>query len=182
MATTFSIESSVRGYHIYKDIWEAAEGEMLHCTRENSNSHDPFAVAIVKNGLSGTRTIVGHVPRKFSAICSLFLRRSGSTITCRIIGSRRYSVDLPQGGLEIPCMLTFSGQSERISKTKALIAEVTAENKKDKTDSAVTTDEPPAKRPALSRERVWARIGDIALCMNDKEKILGNTLLNDNHM
>ena len=34
---TFSISSSVKGYHVYKDIWEAAEGEVLACTREMHN-------------------------------------------------------------------------------------------------------------------------------------------------
>ena len=49
---------------------------------------------------------VGHVPRKISAICSIFIRRGGS-ILCIVKGSRRYSSDLPQGGLEIPCTLEF---------------------------------------------------------------------------
>ena len=50
---------------------------------------------------------MGHVPRKISSICSLFLRESGSII-CRVTGSRQYSSDLPQIGLEIPYVLTFS--------------------------------------------------------------------------
>ena len=60
----FSVPTSVRGYHEYKDIWEAAIGEILQCQRELSNRHDPFAVAVRKN-----RTTVRHVPRKISAIC-----------------------------------------------------------------------------------------------------------------
>ena len=39
-----------------------------------------------------------------------FLRRGGS-ITSQVNGHRRYSSDLPQGGLEIPCVLTFSAKS-----------------------------------------------------------------------
>ena len=39
------------------------------------NSHDPFAVAVVKEG-----TIVGHVSRKISAVCSTFLRRGGDLL------------------------------------------------------------------------------------------------------
>ncbi len=105
---TFSIASMTRGYHVYQGTWNALVGEVLECKRDNSNSHDPFAVAVVRNSTGGTGVVVGHVPRRLSALCSLFLR-SGSIITCRITGSRRYSTDLPQGGLEIPCMLTFSG-------------------------------------------------------------------------
>ena len=35
----------------------------------------------------------GHLPRKMSKVCSLFLRRGGS-IRCKVTGSRRYSSDL----------------------------------------------------------------------------------------
>ena len=48
-------------------------------------------------------------------------------ITCQVNGSRRYSHDLPQGGLEIPCVLTFrmpkqAPQSEKTKdKTERLI-------------------------------------------------------------
>ena len=49
-----------------------------------------YAVAIKK----GTE-VVGHVPRKMSAACSLFLRLGG-VLHCEIIDShRRYSSDLP---------------------------------------------------------------------------------------
>jgi len=45
-----------------------------------------------------------------SPLCSVFIRRSGS-ITCVVDGLRRYSADLPQGGLELPCKLLFSAPS-----------------------------------------------------------------------
>ena len=77
-------------------MWEAVVGEELACQRERENSEDPFAVAVMKG-----ETIVGHVPRRISAVCAMFIRRGGS-ILCRVTGSRCYSEDLPQGGLEIP--------------------------------------------------------------------------------
>ncbi len=40
----FAFESCVRGYHVYKDIWEASVGEELPCQRENGNHTDPFTV------------------------------------------------------------------------------------------------------------------------------------------
>ena len=42
----FCIDSCVRGYHVYSDIWSASVGEELPCEREDGNSADPFAVAI----------------------------------------------------------------------------------------------------------------------------------------
>ena len=37
----------VRGYHIYKKIWEVVDREICQCKRERSNQHNPFAVAII---------------------------------------------------------------------------------------------------------------------------------------
>ena len=66
----------------------------------------PFALAVMKDG-----TVVGHIPKKISSVCSLYLRRGGSII-CRVMGSRRYSEYLIQGGLEIPCVLIFEGGAQ----------------------------------------------------------------------
>ena len=68
----------------------ASLGEMLPCTREESNSHDPFAVA-VRDGAN----IVGHMPSKFSALCALFIQHGG-TITCRVIGSKIQGISLKE--------------------------------------------------------------------------------------
>ena len=31
---SFSIESMIRGYHVYKDIWNDPDDEVLECKRE----------------------------------------------------------------------------------------------------------------------------------------------------
>ena len=51
--------------------------------------------------------IVGHVPKKTSAVCAVFLRWGG-LILCRVTGSRCYSEDLPQDGLETSCVINRS--------------------------------------------------------------------------
>ena len=38
-------ECCVRGYHVYKNIWDASIGEELACQREPSNGVDRYAVA-----------------------------------------------------------------------------------------------------------------------------------------
>ena len=86
------INSVVRGYHVYKDIWTSARGEELQCQRETGNVHDLYAaVSVMRRG-----NIVGHISRKISTVCNLFIRQGG-TITCVITGNRQYSADLPQG-------------------------------------------------------------------------------------
>ena len=110
MACSFGIESMARGYHEYKSVWEdQVHSEELNCTRDIGNSHDPMAVAILKE-IDGATVTVGHVPRRISALCSVFIRRGG-TIRCIVNGDRRYSADLPQGGLEIPCRLVFTAKT-----------------------------------------------------------------------
>ena len=37
----------IRGYHVYKEIWEPAIGEQLSCKREDSNTKDQYAVAVM---------------------------------------------------------------------------------------------------------------------------------------
>ena len=112
---TFEAESCVRGYHTYSDVWVATVGEQLVCTQEHRNAKDPFAVAVL-NGSD----IVGHYPMKISRLCWLFIRKDGR-ITCTVTGGRQYSADLPQGGLEIPCILRFEGGDKEISKVKKLL-------------------------------------------------------------
>ena len=85
-------------------------GERLHYEREAGNVHDLYAVAVVKSGV-----VVGHVPRKMSSVCSLFLRyRSEGLFTVQL-------QELGQGGLEIPCILHFEGNQLCTAKAEKLI-------------------------------------------------------------
>ena len=42
----------------------------------------------------------------------------------KVNGGRQYSRDLPQGGLEVPCMLTFCGAESQLKKVQALVKKV----------------------------------------------------------
>lgn len=110
------MSSCIRGYHIYHHNWESEIGETLICEREPSNVDDRYAVGVKRDG-----EIVGHLPKKISRVSSLFLLRGGSCcITCTVVGRRRYSADLVQGGLEIPCTILFRGTQKEINKLKTL--------------------------------------------------------------
>lgn len=114
----YHLDSCVRGYHVYQTVWSPAEGEILTCSRETTNPRDPYAVVVQKS--EQRQIIVGHLPRRISRLCSLFLGKGGS-IRAVVAGKRRYSADLPQGGLEIPCRLTFTGAGDLLTKAKNLI-------------------------------------------------------------
>ena len=47
----------------------------------------------------------------------MFIQREGE-ITATVTGHRRYSSDLVQGGLEIPCNLRFHREDKEILKLK----------------------------------------------------------------
>ena len=64
--------------------------------------------------------VVGHIPRKISTACSLFLRKGG-LIKCTITGFRQHSSDLVQGGMEVPCQLLFSGEEIDVRKLQRLL-------------------------------------------------------------
>ena len=57
------LESVIRGHHIYKWIWRPLVGEVLTLEREEGNSHDRFAVSLLKDAI-----VVGHVPLEFSRV------------------------------------------------------------------------------------------------------------------
>lgn len=112
-STSFTMDSCMRGFHIYKEVWEPTE-ELLTCSREPSNVHDPYAVSMKTR----ENVIVGHVPRVISSLCNIFIAQGG-TLECRVTGHKRYSVDLPQGGLELPCELYFTSSScEQLENVK----------------------------------------------------------------
>ena len=116
----FSTESVIiRGAHVYKDVWIPVVGEELISQHELGNLRDPLIESLVK----GT-TIVGHMPCKISAICSMFLQ-IGGIINCCVISSKQYLRNLVQGGLEVPCKLKFTGDKEYIEKVNKLIKSYT---------------------------------------------------------
>ena len=48
----------------------AAIREVLDCRREPSNPEDRYAITVIKD-----ETIIGHLPRKVSRLCSLLSER-----------------------------------------------------------------------------------------------------------
>ena len=66
----YEISSMVRGYHQYRSIWNAIDGEELPCRVELSNPHDLFAVAVCKSEI-----VVGHVPKNIINLLVVFTAR-----------------------------------------------------------------------------------------------------------
>ena len=89
----FTFASFVTGHHIYKEYWAPEIGEIIECSREPTNQHDRYAVAVYRNG-----EIVGHIPRSISKPCSYALL-AGATIRATVTGARQNG---RKNGLEVP--------------------------------------------------------------------------------
>ena len=106
---------------MYQNDWIPVLGKVLQCSREVSNAHDRYAVKVMK-AVTRDGTMVGYFPKKTSSTCSLFIRK-GRTIDCEVTDpNRKYSRDLPQGGLEKPCVLILQGAKGLVDKAVKLLA------------------------------------------------------------
>ena len=134
---SFSLDSSSKGYHKYQNIWRnpTVDDELI-CKREVGNPHNTHAVAI-KKAISGLLTTVGHAPRTISnSFYKAWWHDSD-----RVNGHRCYSADLEQGGLEIPCILTYSIEDgKKWAKTKQTIDVKLGISTADSTDDFVNLD------------------------------------------
>ena len=62
------MECVIRRYNIYKATWAAAIWEELVCTREATNAANRYTITVMKE-----ETIIGHLPRKISKVCLVFI-------------------------------------------------------------------------------------------------------------
>ena len=104
----YDLDSFVRGYHAYMDIWTPKVGDENFCLKsENENQYDKFALAIVLE-----ERIVGYVPKNLSEIFHQFMKIPNCTIGCKVTGKR---VNRGAGyGLEIPVQYRFIGAEKAV--------------------------------------------------------------------
>ena len=76
------IESFIRGYHAYMDVWTSVQGEILRLITESTNSVKSNTVAVMKG------QIVGHVPFNLAPVMSLFLRRDVNKAFAKVTGGK----------------------------------------------------------------------------------------------
>ena len=96
-----SLQAAVREFHVYKAIWEPNDSEVLTCSHEENNPHDPF---VIKTCQIDSGKIVGHIPMELFRIRKFILDR-GAKIKVKLRQTHYRRSPLVQGGLEIPCDL-----------------------------------------------------------------------------
>ena len=108
----FSAACCIRGYHIYNwTQWIAEIGSILTSEPEKRAGalvEDKYAIAIISNNQT-----VGHVPNFLSKLTFFFLKH-GATLTVKVTGERRYSFDLPQGGMKIPAEFIYESEKKEL--------------------------------------------------------------------
>ena len=108
------VQSYIRGYHVYMDVWTPSIGETLLLRREPENPNDKSAVAVVNDG-----EVVGHIPYNMSNIVSQFLRRDYNKAFTEVTGDK---VNRSTGyGLEIPCIYKFYGPEPYVKKLREVL-------------------------------------------------------------
>lgn len=88
---------------------------------------------------------------------------------CRITGSRHSSEDLPQGGLEIPCVFIFEGTEKEVLKTEKLVGSTLSTANPDHEDG------PEYKKRKLCVENVCKQDSDM-------KRIVNGGMLSDQHI
>lgn len=111
MAThSVTLESVIRGHHVFKEVWTPQLGEKLSLLQEKDNIHDRYAVSVVRD-----EELVGHVPREFSRAVWHFLAHDGHGYA-EVTAKRRHG-----NGLEVPCTYTFVGSKKLVGKLQNII-------------------------------------------------------------
>ena len=108
--STTNIQSYVRGYHAYKDVWTLFIGETLVLKREPENNIYRFGVAVVLD-----LKTVGHIPYNMAPAVSQFLRREHNQAFAgeRVNRGAGYC-------LEILCKYCFYGPETYIVKLRVV--------------------------------------------------------------
>ena len=107
VTTNFEIDSFVKGYYEYKNIWTLEIGEILSTEREPGNLVDKYVICVKKNN-----EIVGHLQLgkdgKFVKTVLYFLR-ADEYVSCDVLIKGK-PFNLRDGdGMQVPCSLKFTG-------------------------------------------------------------------------
>ena len=99
--------STVKGFHIYKEIWNPVKGAVLDTRLEPKNLTDKYTVCVEDNG-----NVVGHLTKgnngRFSKTIFLFLR-ADEYGSCKVRIKKSKAIDCGEG-MEVKCTSKFTGQ------------------------------------------------------------------------
>ena len=100
---TFQFTAAVRGYHVFRKIWEPVIEEELKCAHEVGNEYDVFSIKTYQ----GSEKTVGYLPREISRATKFLLDR-GATVNAKLSSKHYKKSPSFQGGLEVACIITVT--------------------------------------------------------------------------
>ena len=103
---TLDLETFIKGYHVYKDVWKPKQGEQLYVLMEPNNRMDKSAACAKIN-----EKIVGHLKKgtsgRFAKPIFHFPHSDAySSAWAKVIGKRCNFGD--EEGMQVPCKLNLS--------------------------------------------------------------------------
>ena len=96
MPAVLNVNTTVRGYHVYRTVWNPTIGEGFVVLHQPGNDHDHHAMGVYRVDEPGL--IVGHIARENSRISHYFTMHDGK-ITREVTGPRRYCREV--GGMHV---------------------------------------------------------------------------------
>ena len=101
---SFNYDCAVRGYHVYKSVWEPKERQVLSSSHEENDTCDIFAIKTCLTDETGKEKIVGHLPLELSRFTKYLLDR-GAVVSAQLTSTHYERSVMVQGGLKIPCLV-----------------------------------------------------------------------------
>ena len=98
MALNYEFFAAIRGFHVYRQVWQPEQDVTLVCSHEADNPFDLFSIKATN--CHGVLSV--HLPREISRPIKYLLDR-GASVTATLTDVKYWRSPLFQGGLEIPC-------------------------------------------------------------------------------
>ena len=98
-----TVQSAIRGFHVYKAIRQPEEGEKLISEHEENNKYDLFAIKVCR---PLDRKIVDDLPIAISRITRFIIAR-GVIVEAQLTAAHYRRSPLVQRRLEISCSITL---------------------------------------------------------------------------
>ena len=117
MSAFFEIDSYIKGYHVYQNIWMPKLEETLSAIPEPTNPVDKYAVCVIHG-----KKIVGHLEKekngRFAKTIFYFFHPARSKCT-NSIEAKAKAVNLGDGdGMQVPCRLKLEGDRDFVTLLK----------------------------------------------------------------
>ena len=94
-----TLSCAIRGFHVYRNIWQPKENETLQCYNESHHDYDLFAIKTCRDA-EFQQQIMDHLPLEISRFTKLVLDRE-ATVSATFSSTHYRRSPLVQGGLEI---------------------------------------------------------------------------------